>query len=1353
MYQRHQEEIPESTLVDDDKPSRNYRSRYANKPPKNDNIRSNEGTRYGMAQEPTATPNQSKGTPSYLLSRGEKERVDVDNNTLVSLGKTNTNKWNPSTHIRQGAIQGGQSISTPAKRSFADYSVKASTTKTKSDEQKQANTQKTEGTSQNPSYNPFLESPEPHPQQLRPSIPLYGLAQTLFKRDPMTWTIDDVHTPQSSDGTSILVSAFMDYATTTLKPDMSPTECVQLAQTAVATAPQFLLEYIQDYSKGKEFVLQTEHTKAPPSFEKHLCPASTPGLIADSHLRRNLIGKDIIRTEMIEVIETFTKCYYPKQAATTRDFLKTVTMQVLQDYIYKPGYFATDLENKSRQMNFSPPKWYRLSIHPGTTIQATPRRQISWQSIPISLSDVELNLEIDKNLLIQQPFTAQRTTLLTAIPLIFDNRPTRDGCMETLALVENATPEELYTFLTKDMFPPPNQHTENNNESENTQETHNESLYCVRFEHADHKKTGFWNESPGAVLIRWLQAVIPVLIDNNFTLTLTQAPYERSTNDRKILPNFSATTEQMEEFTHNCKSSSKLSSFEVWMKSTCWNLNDLLMVSKSGEKAKGYIQRMKSARIWLETISQTTDGMVPVIMLGGSIESEPDDMIGAELNDRLILANTTLSNCPNFNVGYCAVNTSSNKGGVMAKCIIANKSQAETLHNIFNNMVTPGMQERHLVTRDYFFAPISYPPNDRSDRELSKAMNRQRSFMDSIIQTTILGLIDVDPFITIPTNTKDFCTGEVAANEKSLVELLLLSKTRDTTDSVISSPVRKVSTNNGKNRLHLTALKTDTENLIAFTKRVARTLDTWFPGHKMRPRCDFEAANEYMETSLAEQASNIQSMIPSTLGNRWQSESSIQTQRQLERAGNTEELTATAKKGIRETFKESTTIDEPNTNNAGIMKREITPPEQATPGSHVQNELKQEIAELKDEINAIRLLIQGQETRPKQISDDEMASTISTMVETNIQSSLTSTAKLVAHCEHQLIEQTRMMTDFIAHFSQRLTDIDTRIKDSSKTETDLERLIHQQGDFISIATEELRAMKSGHQQLIVAIGKQNQTEPEDTNDQVEFTPAGPDETPPPDSPETTKIQEDHREQKNHKIRARAVGIISMMKTMPFKATPESWEDEYEEEGSQEHEHPHIDGTTTKNTCAVCKCADLGLIYCDRCPEEATEVYHPTCLTFLRKSTERICQKCTTDIQPEGGNEGKKEITQTAFPAKTPEEDKTQPNDAEIPVPNKEEEPTDIGSDSSTQESSDSPTSEDSFPPPRQTMKSQHITTQNTIPPYLNRNTNDTDTTQLQHQTDPMIASPIKTRAARKAANTTSQESASDTDADSEHYNK
>ena len=1371
MSARQYQEIPESSLADDRPPRRGFRSRYADKDyqtninTQTDQSRHPELTENNNEREMT-TPRQSQGTPAYLRphSRG---RVDDDITSLTSLGKTNTNKWATKTteqvtQTSQSDTRNTTSAGPSDTVSFSKFNNEGTTsTASKIPHQDHTNMSWTKTTSLAP-FNPFQERSEPHPQQLRPSAALYRLAQTLYKRDPKSWTIEDVHTPQSSDGTSILVSALVDYASTTLNPEMSPAQCLHLAQVAVTTSPILLLEYIQDQTKGLDFIQQVEQMNTPPSLEKTLHPAATPGLIYDSSLRRSLLDRDIIRTEMIEITHTFTQCYYPKQAATMKDFLQSVTVQILLDYIYKPGFLVSDLQNRGRQMNFSPPKWYRLSIHPDEKIVTTPCHHITWRSIPISLPDVELNLDIDINLLVQQPFTAQRTALLTAIPLIFDSRPSREGCMETLALVENATPEEIYIFLTKNMIRPIRQNQSDMSTTTNNTEDVEHTLYCVRFEHTDRKNHGFWNESPGAVLIRWIKAVLPVVTDNNFTLILSQAPHARIPNDRKLTTAFTATSEQLEDFTHNCKSNKRLTSFEVWIKSTCSDLNNLLMVSKSGTRAVDYIAGMKSARIWMEIISQTMDGIVPVLMLGGSIETDPDDMIGAELNDRLLQAHIDLAKCPNFDIAFCAVHTSNIKGAVMAKCIMAKKETAGALHHLFENMITPGMQERHLVTRDYFFAPILYPPSDRSDRELSKAMNRQREFTESTIQTTIVGLVDVNPFTDIPKQTRDFYTQELEENNKSIVELILLSKTPDRANAIISSPIRKVSTNRKQNRLYLTALKEDTGNLITVTKIIAKTMEVWYPGRSMRVRCDLEATRIYMESNIANQEATRVTMRAQPISERWQSESLIKTQLQMKSTDNPSTLKETAKQGIEQTFTQSDAQKNTQTQEAQQNHTTTTTPAtdvqpqetvEASTEQKYNPDLRLEIVEMKEEIKAIKDIIREQESRPRIISEDTMASTISTMVETNIQASFTSTARLVVLCETQLVEQTMMMTSFISHFSQKLIDIHTRVLDAKKSDDDVTTMIKTHQQLLSDVIEDIAKMKNAQEQMIYNIETKSKLLAEDQS--ITSTPADDTVTTKyKESPEPRKQDDKTQEEKDRKIRARALGILTLADTMPFKSKTRTWEEEADKDEEQNKSQPTSTESTSKNTCAICKQTDLGLIYCNRCPEDAREVYHPTCLTFIKRSMERICIQCEMNPHPKHSNHDTTMHPSDSPVLKTPEEEvkpqmkthtKSEPQTSD-------EDATKVGGTSSDSDeshsSTDSTSSDDSFNqkyPTQRNPISTHKSGQ--LPPYLNSDKNALpQTTEL----DPMIASPVKTRAARRAAESATQESTTDTDNDSPH---
>ena len=1376
MSSRRQNDIPESVLNDYDYEGRTRRE-FRPRATDPNYARTNQSTsRWGQNRLEGVSEEHStfdRGPPSYL-ERTERKLFDTGPTPLTSLGKTKLVKWTPpqSSVYQSDQNEGGPRLQT-IQEEQGKYGIEdrkhppedvretnhITNPPSKRPDEDYVNIPSTDLT-----FDPYRERSEPHPQQLCPSGPLYSLAQTLYKRDPMTWTIDDLHTPQSSDGTSILVSALVDHASTVIAPGMSQAQSLSLSKIAVTTPPAELLECLQSNIKARNFIRNAEKTQPPPTLETLLHPAATPGLIHSETTRARMKDRDIIRSEMIDIITAFVRCYYPKQAASIIEHVRSISVQVLMDYIYKPGYLVTDLRNRGRQMTFSPPKWCRLSIHPDEKIQATPRRRITWQDIPISPFDVAENLQIDVNELLQQPFTAQRTAILAAIPLIFDNRSTREGCMETMSLVEEATSEEVYNFLLRSTQVDSAQ-PENPDAKEGIPQPEY-VLYCIRFEHADRRRKGFWNEAPGAILLKWIQAVIPVITSNNISIILSQAPYQRVSNDRSLSPPFSATAEQLEEFIHNCTSTTKLSRFEVWMKSTCTDLEELMMTSRSGLHATTYVRGMKAAKIWMETISQTKDGIVPVLMLGGSIEMDPDDMIGAELNDRLQLARIDLEDCPHFHIAYCAVHTSTGKAAIMAKCIMAHKEVAPSLHHIFTVMVTPGMQARHLITRDYFFAPILYPPNDKSDRELSKAMTRQREFTESIIQTTILGLNEIDPYNDIPTKTRDFCTDAVRANSTTLAEIILLGKTLDISDYTITSPALKLTTNRSGNRLYITALKQDTENLIKFTKQISQTMAIWYPDKKMKPRCDFSEANKYMKNALSTQAES-QTMTPLHIRDRWQSEELIVKQRQLENASTSDSLSTIAKDGIAATFLPATTPIEntsappafnidthrttepinplatsdgnvtaslPNVNqietiavssNADVHGASdlahVNHPKQLDPSIP---ELQKEILDLKSELKEIHSIVKslGQaNTHPAQIANDEIASTISTMVETNIQSSLTSTSKLISHCETQLTEQTKMLTDFLTNLSHQIQDIHSRVREGDEKMESFDRLVKRHDDVLKLTTMGMKDMQDRHTRLMSILEQQLQIDQSADNAATDLSRTKTDESSSEEENESPEKAQEISETEGAQIRQKAAEMLSYMATMPYRSKTGTWEDDAD---SSEDETPQLKPAQTppvkSHTCEKCAEHSKSLIYCDKCPPSGDmKLYHPECLTFLPDEKLRVCEQCT----PQPLNETEAEPSVLDASSMTTKDILT------TPKPSRTSRSSDM-EDSDQSDSLPSPASSESFPPPFSIKRSKQT------PNYLARTTIPGSS---------LKDSPIKTRAARKAENLSTQESTTDTD--------
>lgn len=348
-------------------------------------------------------------------------------------------------------------------------------------------------------FDPYKVPLESNPHQLRPSSAMYSLAQTLFKKDVKDWELNDLHTPGSSDGTSILVSAFVDYAASTLRTEMSMSQQFSLARIAIGTAPPRLLEYIKDPWKAMTFMewALNKKVKTPPMLESLLCPIDTPNLITDEKIKEKIEDGNLPLEEQAIVIKVFVRCYYPKHASMIMETISTLSQEILKGYIEIPGKIEREMRKMNKPLCFSPPKWYRLSLHPETVIHATPRqpteeKKETREGLQISAPDVALKLKMETDELVKLPPQKIRTAILTAIPMIFEDRISRDGCTETFKYFENASMEEINAFLGGKA---------SMSIIEEKEEIKCAQLfrYLVRFEHTD-KKDGSWTDSAVEIL-------------------------------------------------------------------------------------------------------------------------------------------------------------------------------------------------------------------------------------------------------------------------------------------------------------------------------------------------------------------------------------------------------------------------------------------------------------------------------------------------------------------------------------------------------------------------------------------------------------------------------------------------------------------------------------------------------------------------------------------------------------------------------------------------------------------------------------------------------------------------------------
>ena len=330
-----QDDFPESTLADDDELGPPWtrvqeRSRQRGRGNYRDSPQRHGGSGSGLGQ---GDGSHGHGYRSpHLQQNWERERVNIDRGAMVSIGRANTGgrNWNRQGQIQQrnngyngngGNIwnnrgRGRGETITPRRQEtpFIQGEMVLQTKQRVESPDGQKQEKKFSMDKRDYLFDPTKLLKETNPEQLQPSQAMYTLAQTLFKKELKDWEMQDFYTPGSSDGTLILVSAFVDYAASTLKTEMSISQQLTLSRVAIATAPQRLLEYFKDPFKAMHFMewALNKSGDLPPVMEPLLCPMDTPNLITDEEVKAKIKDGDLPLEEQATVIGAFVNCYYPK---------------------------------------------------------------------------------------------------------------------------------------------------------------------------------------------------------------------------------------------------------------------------------------------------------------------------------------------------------------------------------------------------------------------------------------------------------------------------------------------------------------------------------------------------------------------------------------------------------------------------------------------------------------------------------------------------------------------------------------------------------------------------------------------------------------------------------------------------------------------------------------------------------------------------------------------------------------------------------------------------------------------------------------------------------------------------------
>ena len=1217
-----QEDFPESTLNDDDDRTWNIVSDRSKSKKKGN--QSSENPLWRMSREEAEQGQDGNGeqgfTTPQLRPTWARQRVDIDQSSLTSIGKANStanvnNRWNQGMSGGRGSTgkvagRAPQRQETPFIQGVNVLQRK----QTSREEEETTGYQSKRAEIIEPPFDPTKEPKEAHPFQLRPTPTMYKFSQALFKRNVKEWKLSEILTPGSSDGRSILISAFVDFVSTTLKPDIRPGQLLSVAQIAVVTAPTHILEYLQDTAEARGYLnwVLSFRVKIPPVLEHLLCPLDTPNLIEKQSLRASIRNGDMEVVDQKHVIEVFVKCYYPKSVAAVMEAIDPLDQSVLRDYIEKPGLLLRDMKTRRKAMQFAPPKWYRLSIHPNAKIQPTPRQQLKQteeKGPQVSIADIELKTRMTAKELTSLPLPKMRTAILTAIPHIFDDRLTREGCSQAFGFFESATQEEMLDFF----------RMSDEQEEEGMTQLKEATLYrhLLRFEHSERKKNGEWKLPAQEILRRWIDAIHPVLVANNYSLLLSVQPFARTRLDRLILMTpYKLDAQEMHRHIVTKKKSTNPTRFEVWVKSSCSDLKKMTDLTMSGSGAEEYSRRLKAECISVIGLYSSIDEQIPIVYIVGSISTADDRQIAEEMVDRLVVSGLAIEDIPHFHISSTIVSTSTGRIANRTKCVIAAKSDASRFRDMISSLHTPAARD-YLVTRDYHFTQIAYPPTDRSDSELASAMDRQQEFTASIVRTSISGFTGLEPFYDTPEKTKDLCTREITSNTNAVAHHLLTSRMLDEDNHMIDNPVIRVSMNKWNDKIYLTALKKDAAELIRFTSEVMKLMDIWYHGHKFTLLSEVVEAQRIVDSArplnlLQQQALTKVSINPGEIS---------EAQRELDASQTTKELAQTAAAGITNTFVPGDDID------LGTQQaiEDKTGQPATRHGSDINavdtGSIRREILELKgiqinqgsklDEIAAIvRKVLMETEDRSK--GSTTMMSTITTMLETN-KSSVSSVSEVAASCRGYFDEHSTKLHDIVETNSKEILKACRDRPPEDNNMEMIQQLVARQEQAAEKTAAAERAMAEKYDRIVSLLSEQKEYMQQWMNQapsepSIDF--GGTEDEPRLELTEED-ITQSTLEKYNSDVRQHARDLLAFHETMPYakKALEKDEKVGTQSDGGSNTTESQI---APKDLCKRCNKKDLMLIYCDKCPDPV-DLYHPGCLEHVKDQQIRICQECVSGV--------------------------------------------------------------------------------------------------------------------------------------------
>ena len=153
---------------------------------------------------------------------------------------------------------------------------------------------------------------------------------------------------------------------------------------------------------------------------------------------------------------------------------------------------------------------------------------------------------------------------------------------------------------------------------------------------------------------------------------------------------------------------SKFKCFEVWIISDCPAFDTDLVQYFHGNLLSTYQKHLHDNNIWVQHIERYMLETIPCMLLVNSFSQDRDDLIVAELQERLQRADITHDGDPPFYTTWCSVATSDLSRSTLAKCIMAHPLVAPVLTMAIMALPLDDTAD-FLISGDYTPLPITPP--------------------------------------------------------------------------------------------------------------------------------------------------------------------------------------------------------------------------------------------------------------------------------------------------------------------------------------------------------------------------------------------------------------------------------------------------------------------------------------------------------------------------------------------------------------------------------------------------------------------------------------------------------------------